>query len=130
MKGSLFVIAPLLVLLCACGKSGAEGLTVGGLYSVKDKAGYKIVKILAAGEGLVHVRIYKNQFPRRPESVDPSALSLGSIKDKDGFGMGHLPLDRALFDDWAPQFIMETRVAEEELDGYRMWKESGGGAFK
>jgi len=130
MRVILFAIAPLLVSLCACGKSGAEGLTVGGLYSVKDEAGFKVVKILAQDGAGVHVRIYANKFPTRPDKIDPAKLTLGSIKDKDGFGMGHLPLDRDLFASWNPKFIAQATVSEEELDGYREWKKAKGGVFK
>jgi len=130
MRALLFGIAALLPSLGACGKSSPDGLSVGGLYSIKDESDYKVVKILATDGGRVHVRIYKNKFSKRPETVDPSVLSLGAITDKDGFGIGHLPLDRATFDAWMPRIIMQTAVTEEELEGYRMWKESGGGAFK
>jgi len=130
MKTVLFGIAIFTASFTGCGKSSTEGLTVGGLYSIQDGSEFKVVKILAAGDGIVHVRVYKNKFAKRPETVDPSTLSLGSIKDEDGFGMGHLPLDRAMFDGWTPRLIMETKVLDEELDGYRAWKESGGGAFK
>jgi len=130
MKATSLGVASLLLSLSACGKSPTEGLTVGGLYSVHAEKDFWVVKILAAGDGIVHVRVYKNRFEKRPETVDPASLSLGSIKDKDGFGLGHLPMGRAAFDAWKPKFIMETQVLEDELDGYRAWKESGGGSFK
>jgi hypothetical protein len=62
--------------------------------------------------------------------VDPSSLSLGSIKEKDGFGIGHLPMSPKAFAAWQPVFLMETPVVPGELEGYRLWKEAGGGAFK
>ena len=42
-------------------------------------------------------RTQPTSFSSRPPKVDPADLSLGSIKDKDGFGMGHLPLDLKMF---------------------------------
>jgi hypothetical protein len=112
---------------------GSEPSTfkAGGLYTVKDgKGGFKIAKVLVAEKGMVHVRLYKNAFPARPATVAPADLSLGSIKDKDGFGMGHLPLSLAAFTDWAPILLMESPVTEKELEGYKLWQEGGGGAFK
>jgi hypothetical protein len=115
---------------CAMNKNNSE-LKVGGLYSVNDSEGtYRIAKVLALDEDAVHVRLYKNKFPSRPQTVDPSTLSLGSIDDKDGFGMGHLPLSREGFANWQPVFISQTSVSEEELEGYRMWKEAGGGIWQ
>jgi len=87
------------------------------------------VKLLARDEGICHVRVYKQKFGSRPERVDPSKLSLGTIHDKDGFGMGHLPLSDEAFRAWQPVLISKTLVTSEELEGYRMWKEASGGVF-
>lgn len=38
--------------------------------------------------------------------------------------MGHIPLDRKHFTRaWEPRFIMKTDVSEDELEGYRIWKD-------
>ena len=104
---------------------------VGGLYSVVDGEGrFRVAKVLALDDAAVHVRLYKNRFPSRPKTVDPSSLTLGSIDDREGFGMGHLPLAREGFAGWEPVFLMQSSVSEEELEGYKMWKEAGGGIFK
>lgn len=104
---------------------------VGGLYSVRDsKHGFRVAKILALDPGVVSVRIYKQTFDDRPSSIDPATLSLGSIYDGTGFGMGHLPIDPETFDGWQPKLILRSAVTEEELEGYQIWKESGGVAFK
>jgi hypothetical protein len=44
----------------------------------------------------------QRKFAIRPQSVEMGALSLGSINDPDGFGVGHLPLSRGTFGSWAP----------------------------
>ena len=113
-----------------CEKAAPPDLVVGGLYSVKERGAFQVVKVLAVDRDLVHVRIYKNKFPDRPASVEPSKLTLGSIKDKDGFGIGHAPIDKSMLEEWAPELIMETAVTEDELEGYRLWRESRGGTFK
>lgn len=110
----------------ACGGSRVN-LAAGGLYSIEFGDGtYSIVKILAVDDDIVHIRLYKNKFASRPEQVDSSELSLGTIQDEDGFGIGHLPISRPEFEAWDPQFLQNEGVTEEELEGYRLWQESVG----
>ena len=101
----------------------------GEIYSVQDKDGYKVVKILAVDTMAVHVRLYKNSFLDRPHSIDLNTLTLGSIHDADGFGVGHLPVTAKTFSSWLPMLITRTAVTKEELEGYEEWKKSNGGAF-
>jgi hypothetical protein len=75
------------------------------------------------------VRVYKQKFSARPTTVDVTSLSLGKPGDPDGFGMGHIPLREAAFLEWQPVLITELKVTPEELEGYKIWKESGGGVF-
>lgn len=114
--------------LFGCSRSPA--LKAGALYSVNDGEGfYRVAKILVLDEQGVHIRLYKNKWKERPATVDVSTLSMGSIDDPEGFGMGHLPLSRKAFTAWQPMFVQDGTVANEELDGYQMWKEGGGGYF-
>lgn len=119
-----------------------EGLRVGGLYSVvSDEARqvFSVVKVLVLEPGVVHLRAYQNTFAGRPESIDPAALTLGgldlnTLDDVDfetyRFGIGHMPLSLDDFVyDWRPGFLMEAPVTDEELEGYRYWKEAEGGVF-
>jgi hypothetical protein len=103
---------------------------VGGLYSVRDsERRFRVVKVLAIDPGVVSIRMYKQTFDQRPSNIDPAKLSLGSINDADGFGIGHLPIDPPTFSSWGPQLLQRSSLTDEELEGYRrMWKESGGGA--
>ena len=55
----------------------------GEIYSVQDRNGYKVVKILAVDSRAVHVRLYKNYFSHRAQSVDVNTLTLGSVYDAD-----------------------------------------------
>ena len=86
-----------------------------------DDGTYRVAKVLATDEQAVHVRVYKERFPQRPTAVDLERLTLGSIDDSDGFGVGHLPLSRDEFALWEPSLITTVGVDEEELEGYRMW---------
>ena len=100
----------------------------GAYYSIIDGDDFSIAKVLKLEPEVIHVRIYKQHFPQRPRSIDPAALTLGSIHDKDGFGMGHLPLRLATFTDREPLFLTHTEVLPNELEGYNLWKETADGS--
>ena len=102
---------------------------MGGLYSGRSKNGFNIVKILAVDSAAIHVRVYKQHYDSRPDKVDPHSLTLGTIDDKDGFGMGHLPLSQREFVSWEPVFIHQAAILPEELEGYRLWKKHNGGVW-
>lgn len=99
----------------------------GAYYSIIDGETFSVAKVLKLEPEIVHVRIYKQQFSQRPRSIDPAALTLGTIHDKDGFGMGHLPLRLATFIDREPMFLTHAEVTPQELEGYNVWKESADG---
>ena len=132
MKTTLVVGALLLALLAihACRAGHQEAPTswrVGGVYSIDSGEGdFRVAKILALDPGVIGVRIYKQKFATRPTTVEPSSLTLGSIHDRDGFGMGHLPIDEREFAAWKPQLLLVQDVTGEELDGYREWKSQSG----
>ena len=123
-----------LALLAGCGESAPPATksdyVPGALYTVTDGKAFKVAKVLALDAQAVHVRLYKNSWTARPASVDPATLQLGSISDKDGFGVGHLPLDRQTFADWEPVFLATSGLAPDELEGYEMWRKGVGGAAK
>lgn len=115
----------------ACGQTIEPGFEVGGLYSIENgDSTFGIAKVLALDPGVVGVRTYTEKFPERPSSVDPVSLSLGSINDPDGFGMGHLPITPRAFFAWKPILISVQPVVEEELEGYRIWKEADAGPLE
>ena len=74
--------------------------------------------------------VYKEKFKWRPDRADTTHLSLGTIHDSDGFGVGHLPLLEGEFGLWEPVIIRREEVSVEELDGYDIWKESRGGVWQ
>ncbi len=84
--------------------------------------GFGIIKVLAIDRGSVHIKIYQNKYTTRPDSVDLSSLGMGSIDDPAGFGIGHVPLVQEGFDKWKPKEVGFEEVAEEELTGYKMWR--------
>lgn len=114
--------------LTGCGDPSARW-EVGGVYTTSDGDGFGVVKILALDPDAVSIRIYRERFASRPVSLDSSALSLGSVDDPEGFGIGHLPLAPYDFAHWFPVQVATEPVTDEELEGYHYWKEAGGGAF-
>ena len=123
-------IATLVLFLVAACSSSKDGPVIGGIYTINNGDGsFGVVKVLVVDSKLVHVMVYKNKWETRPTSVDTSTLSLGSITDKDGFGIAHLPLSRETFDKWQPVLVSQQTVSGEELDGYNEWKKDGGGHF-
>ena len=108
-------------------KHSESELFEGGYYSILDGDVYSIAKVLKLEPEIAHVRIYKQHFQARPRSIDINALTLGSIHDEDGFGMGHLPLKMQTFKDREPLFLTYSEVKPEELQGYQVWKESSDG---
>lgn len=103
----------------------------GGLYSARaSETEFGIVKVLAHGDRITHVRLYSNTYKTRPESVDRQSLYLASIDEKkDRPGIGHIPVGDDVFLSWAPVLLQITELTEEELEGYKAWKEAKGGAF-
>jgi hypothetical protein len=91
---------------------------------------YSIVKILVREVGAIHVRIYKEKFGWRPERVDTETLSLGTVHDEDGVGIGHLPLAEEVFGSWDPVVIGREAVSDEEREGYLMRKEGSGKVWR
>ena len=105
-------------------KTNDTNIVVGGIYSIDDGEGrYGVVKVLVVDDFAVHVRLYKNKFDDRPQSIDTSTLSLGTIHDSDGFGIGHLPLAVKGFQDWNPVHLVTEQVNDDELDGYNLYLE-------
>jgi hypothetical protein len=118
----------------------------GGLYSVAvDERGFAVAKVLVVERGAIHVRVYSNRYADRPSGIDPTRLFLAPVPDftdaalnatrpeqrpdPGAFGIGHLPLRPASWAGWRPRLIAMDAVAEEELEGYRVWRDQRGGLF-
>jgi hypothetical protein len=103
-------------------------LRAGDICFVQSEGCYKVAKILAVDNSSVHVRLYREKFAQISTPLNTDVLSLGTIHDDD-WGMGHLPLSRAMFASWRPIRVQHEVVREEELDGYRMWEKDQGGTW-
>jgi len=105
-------------------------LAPGDLCSILSGMGtYGVVKVLVVEDDVVHVRLYREKFPERPNRVAANSLTLGSIHEPGDHGVGHLPLSPATFRGWAPIKFQSEPVTDDELDGYRYWRGDGGGAW-
>lgn len=108
-------------------RNAPSELFEGAYYSIADGEEFSIARVLKLEPEIVHVRIYKQNFSQRLRSIDPAVLTRGTIHDKDGFGMGHLPLRLATFLNSEPEFLMHAEVTPQELEGYNLWKETADG---
>ncbi len=102
-------------------------IVVGGLYAGHcEEGGYHVVKVLALDEEAVHLRLYADRFQQKPNCVTSAELSLGRLGDPGRFGIGHFPLARGGFGNFAQILLAVEPVAEVELEGYRIWQGTGG----
>jgi hypothetical protein len=105
-------------------------LAPGDICSIKSgESGFGVIKILVVDQHVIHIRKYKNRFTERPYQLDLSRLSIGTIHDPDGFGVGHLPVSAGGFGSWMPSRICSQDLTDEELEGYRYWLEDQGGVW-
>ena len=126
----IIIVAGFISALLGCTRPQPTTAQVGAYYSVDDGEGwFRIAKVLATDDTGVHIRLYKNRWKERPTSLRKDDLSLGSVRDADGFGMGHIPLTRSAFLAWEPVLLETGTVESTELDGYEEWKSSKGGYF-
>jgi hypothetical protein len=62
-----------------------DGLSAGDICLIESGfGGFGIVKILALEPSTVHIRLYKEKFATRPDCIDATGLSLGTIKESGG----------------------------------------------
>ena len=114
-----FIMAGLMTAFLGCTRPQSPSAQVGAYYSVNDGEGwFRIAKVLATDDTGVHIRLYKQRWKERPAILKKDDLSLGSVKDADGFGMGHIPLTRSAFRAWEPILLARGTVDSAELDGY------------
>jgi hypothetical protein len=106
-----------------------QKLAPGDVCSIKSEDQFAVLKILSKSDDVVHVRVYKEKFATRPNSIEMRALSLGSINDADGFGVGHLPLSCAAFGSWLPAKFRCDPVTDDELIWVTEWERSGGSVW-
>jgi uncharacterized protein YndB with AHSA1/START domain len=117
-------LAPLLTLRLGIDRDGVET--------------WAAAKLLRSEILRVHLAIFGSTWPARPADVDPAVLRLRRMSDEAiergdlpdlSLGIGHVPIDRNAFSKAEPRFAGITTLRNEELDGYRTWREASGGTF-
>jgi hypothetical protein len=113
--------------------SSLAAIQPGSLCTVDDGDGlFRVAKVLLMDDSAVHIRLYANRWKQRPSlaEIEQTRLSMGSIENKEeGLGMGHLPLSLKTFAHWKAEPLKVIPVTDDELEGYKLWKEANGGLF-
>jgi hypothetical protein len=118
-----FLVLLMAVFAWNCGSNKAGKIEPGSICTIDDGGGrFGVVKVLVMEDGIVHLKIYKNKFNERPARVNIGNLGIGSVTDKDGFGVGHVPMDKQAFDEMKPVAVGFQQVTEKDLEGYEIWK--------
>ncbi len=98
-------------------------LIAGGVYSVLWDGDFRVVKVLAVDESVVHLKIYRNRFEVRPSDVDISALKWDiDMDDLSNIGIGHIPVSLSGFLEEKPTFIRQEMITPEELEAVNNWR--------
>src|SRR4051812_38139134 len=107
-----FIFLSIVTLSC----SSQNKIRAGSICIVENGDGkFGVVKVLVIEDEIIHVKIYKNTYNKRPSKIDIKTLSVGSMYDKDGFGVGHAPLAKKGFYDWKPVEVNFEPVTKEDL---------------
>jgi hypothetical protein len=103
----------------------------GQLLTVVAEDDIAAAKLLAVDRSGVHMRLYAQRFPFRLRALNFAELTLAPFgpEGANAFSIGHIPLSYRSFAAWEPRVVGQTEVTNDELDGYRMWKEAKGGYF-
>ena len=124
MKRMLVALSSFFFALCGCqgARTPSQGsepvadattLKRGGVYATLGEDNkYLIMKILALGDGAVHVRFYNEKFDTVPESIDTTQLT---------YLIGHAPMAEKGFLADKPTLVTVEAVKDEELEGYNMY---------
>jgi hypothetical protein len=97
----------------------------GDVYTVRDGAGFGVVKVLAVEPGRVHLRQYPLSYPDRPWHVKSSTLLRPEADARPG-AFPHLPLAEAEFARWEPVLLRAEPVGASELRALDTWRRMHG----
>lgn len=99
----------------------------GTLYSVVDGLGrFRVAKILAVESGGVHMCLFANHFPERPERISPAELTMGDPDSIEDRGVPHAALKRKAFLRMKPVLLGHYVVTADEQDALFKWRDRGG----
>jgi len=99
----------------------------GTLYSVVDGLGrFRVAKILGMESGGVHICLFANHFPERPERISPAELTMGDPDSIEDRGVPHAALKRKAFLRMEPVLLGHYIVTPDEQDALFKWRDKGG----
>lgn len=102
----------------------AEPMGPGDLCAVDwGEDDYRVVKILAIEDGIVHVLLYPDKFVDRPFAFDPAEVEAAALIHR-SFGIPHMPVSAEDFATWLPGIVGHEAASAEELEGYELWREA------
>ncbi len=125
-------------------RRGSADPPVGGRYRLRlDDGTYAIKKVIAVDRAAIHVRMYSNRYAEAPTTVPEGLELIGLGPDfleretrheplqvPLNLGIGHYPQSRASFHGTTGlAFLGVEPVTPDELEGYEIWREAGGGVF-
>ncbi len=126
-KGLIGLCALLCLLLFACGPIAEPSLEVGRLYVIDDGGGgFRPAKLIAFDSTVVHLRLYGNVLPFRPDTLVADTLSLNRQPGGPPT-YKHFPVSRTLFRRWSPEPVGFDTVRPEEWRLVEEWKMNAGG---
>jgi hypothetical protein len=100
-------------------KGNDPSIEVGGIYATPEKDGsWRIVRVLAVDERAVHLRSYTDRFAEQPKDVDLAKLN---------WFIGHVPVAREGFEKEPRVLVKVVPVADEELEGYKLYLDAMNG---
>jgi hypothetical protein len=75
------------------------------------------------------VRLYRNKWDDRPTSVDYANLTVGTVGDSAGFGVGCMPLGISRYPEVVPEYLTSIGLTPEEREVVGPCRQSALDAF-
>jgi hypothetical protein len=119
-RNGIFIVAVSLLLSCGNntstpGTPSDTSLKAGGLYYFMSRdSQYMIAKVLVIDSAAFHVRLYSDKFPKKPDDIHSSSLSIA---------MSHAAVVRDGLQLSYKNLLKVEKVEDSELNGYRLYLE-------
>lgn len=95
--------------------NGDQTIRAGAICTVANGDGkFGAIKVLQVTNIFLEVTIYKNKYDERPAMPDLDSLTIGTVHDPDGFGIGHVALSPDGFMSWEPVVVGFREITAEE----------------
>ena len=92
-----------------------QTIRAGAICTVSNGDGmFGAIKVLLVTNLFLEVTLYKNKYNKRPATIDLSTLTIGTVHDTDGFGIGKVSLSPEGFMNWEPVIVGFIPLTAEE----------------